>query len=237
MVDTVKDIRRQFADLLHEYDGHSETLEILGASFKVTENVVFGTIDENYAKRELAWYNSMSLCVDDIPGETPVIWKQVSSNKEHLINSNYGFLMFSPKNYSQYNHVIRQLKNNKNSRQAVAIYIRPTIHSEWDSDGKSDFICTNAVHYEIRNNKLHVVVQMRSNDAIFGFKNDLIWQKYVTTMLLSDLMSTYPLLEMGEIIWQVASLHIYKRHFYLVDHYSRTKQISVKKSEYTGKWE
>lgn len=237
MVDTVKDIRKQFVDLLYNYDGKSDTLEILGASFKITESVIFGTVDEDYARRELEWYNSKSLCVDDIPGKTPQIWNDVSSTHGNLINSNYGYLMFSQENHNQYLNVISQLKINKDTRQAVAIYTRPEIHNEWYKDGMSDFICTNAVHYEIRDNKLHIVVQMRSNDGIFGFKNDVIWQKYVAAQILSDLMSTYPLLEMGDIIWQVASFHIYKRHFYLVDNYSYSKQVTIKKNDYAGKWE
>lgn len=236
MVDTNKDIRKTFVELLRNYDGVSETLEILGASFKITEPVIFGAIDEDYAKRELEWYNSMSLSVLDIPGTTPTIWCQVASDSGKLINSNYGYLMFSEDNHNQYLNVLGHLKKNKNTRQAVAIYTRPEIHGEWNTDGMSDFICTNAVHYEIRDNKLHTVVQMRSNDGVFGFKNDVIWQKYVATQLLSDLMSTYPLLEIGEMIWQVASFHIYKRHFYLIDSYSYSKRLSIKKSEYRGKW-
>jgi thymidylate synthase len=110
------------------------------------------------------------------------------------------------------------------------------MHYDYNKDGMSDFICTNAVHYEIRNNQLNVIVQMRSGDGVFGYKNDYAWQKYIQIKLLSELTWEYPKLELGQIIWQVASFHIYERHFYLVDNFIQTGNISVKKSDYIGKY-
>ena len=39
--------------------------------------------------------------VQDIPGETPKIWKDVASNLG-VINSNYGYLIWSNDNWSCY---------------------------------------------------------------------------------------------------------------------------------------
>jgi thymidylate synthase len=72
----------------------------------------------------------------------------------------------------------------------------------------NDFICTNAVSYYVENDVLNAVVQMRSNDAVYGYKNDLAWQKEVLRMLASDLE-----MEPGKIIWQVQNLHVYERHY------------------------
>jgi thymidylate synthase len=52
---------------------------------------------------------------------------------------------------------------------------------------------------------------MRSNDAIFGYKNDKAWQQHVLDKMANQLD-----IESGEIIWQVGSLHIYERHFGLI---------------------
>lgn len=234
MTDSIKDIRTAFVIKLQSRDlTETNTLEIVGASFCADAPAIFGTVSENYAQRELLWYKSRSLRVEDIPGITPKIWENISSTKGE-INSNYGELVFG--NYDQYNHVLQTLFDDKNSRRAVAIYTRPTMHTDFEKDGMQDFICTNAVHYEIRDNKLHVVVQMRSNDAVFGYKNDYIWQRYIQTQLLGELMPKYPLLEAGNIIWQVASLHIYERHFYLVDHFRNYGKISVAKENYKGQY-
>ena len=96
------------------------------------------------------------------------------------------------------------------------IYNRPSIQVEYDENGKNDFICTNAVTYYIRDNYLHCVVQMRSNDVIFGYRNDYAWQKEIQTRLHEDLNATGMELKLGQMMWQVQNLHVYERHFDLV---------------------
>ena len=98
------------------------------------------------------------------------------------------------------------------------IYTRPTMHTDYCRDGMSDFCCTNAVQYLIRDSKLHVVVQMRSNDLIFGYKNDRAWQVEVQSRLLKDLnLKGENAYTAGDIIWNVGSLHVYERHFDLIN--------------------
>jgi len=230
----ITDYRNEFVRKLENKEIFNGTLEILGASFVANERAIFGSVSQVYLQREIAWYLSESLKVSDLEG-TPQIWKNIAS-ADGLINSNYGYLLFSEGNHLQYANVRDTLIANVNSRQAVAIYSRPTIHQDSIENGMQDFICTNAVHYEIRDNKLHVIVQMRSNDAVFGYKNDYSWQKYIQSLLISDLIPTYPFLEAGDITWQVASFHVYERHFYLVDHFAQTGEIKVSPSTYKGKY-
>lgn len=216
MYNIVEDIRNEFAYKLKDNDFVTDksgvkTLEIINASFIADEPSIFGTPSADYIRRELEWYESESLNVNDIPGQTPQIWEQISDN-DGKINSNYGYLVFSSENHHQYKRVREELSLNPNSRRAVMIYQRPTMHYDYNVNGMSDFICTNAVQYLIRNNKLHAVVQMRSNDVIFGYNNDWAWQKYVQLKLAKELM-----VEAGDIQWSVGSLHIYERHFNLVE--------------------
>ncbi len=177
--------------------------------------MIFGNINLDYVKREISWYESMSLNVKDIPGNTPKIWEMIASDKGE-INSNYGWCIYSKQNERQYENVLKKLLNNPLDRQAVMIYTRPTMHCDATRDGMQDFMCTNAVQYLIRNNKLSCVVQMRSNDVLFGYKNDRAWQLDVLTNLYKDLVRDYPDLKMGDIHWNVGSLHVYERHFKLV---------------------
>lgn len=221
---TTADIRTAFSQKLFSTDDTHllDDIELIGVSFIANEDTIFGAPNDEYIQRELQWYDSMSLSVDDIPGDTPFIWREVS-DKNGLINSNYGFLVYSEENGAQYDNVLAKLLSHKNSRQAVAVYTRPSIHGEWNTDGRKDFICTNAVQYLIRDGRLHTVVQMRSNDAIFGYRNDFAWQDTVRRRLLSDLrLDGYPSLELGEMIWQVGSLHIYPRHFHLIKQFAQT---------------
>ena len=204
----------------------STTIEIMGRSFIADEEAIFGEVNWDWVKREEAWYRSMSLNVNVIPGWAPLVWKAVA-DKDGFINSNYGYLMFSAANGSQYENVLAELRRNPASRRATAIYTRPTMWSEYNANGMSDFICTNAVGYLIRNGAIHAHVQMRSNDTVFGYKNDRAWQRHILEQLATDLS-----VEVGDIYWTVTSLHIYARHFYLVDHFARTGQLNVSKDRY-----
>lgn len=211
----------------------SDTIEILGASFIADEPSIFGKPDEDYIKREIEWYLSQSLSVNEFPGGAPKIWKAVAS--EHgSINSNYGYLIFNEENYLQYDSALEELLKNHASRRASMIYTRPQMHWNCNQYGMSDFVCTNVVQYFIRNNHMHAVVQMRSNDAIFGYKNDYAWQRFILEKITTDynMQSQFSKVIPGTITWQVASLHIYEKHFYLLDHYSKTGQLSITKSEY-----
>jgi thymidylate synthase len=185
-----------------------KTIEIIGATFEANHPTIFGEINEDYVERELQWYKSMSLFVEDIPGKTPAIWQQVA-DRSGKINSNYGWAVWHKDNYLQYAHVLNELTFSPNSRRAVMIYTRPSMWEDYNKDGMSDFMCTNAVQYMIRDEQLVAIVQMRSNDVVFGYRNDYAWQKYVADRLSQDLKLTK---EPG-IVWQVGNLHVYERHF------------------------
>lgn len=216
----VEDIRNEFRRLLKEQEfvvdkTGVKVVEIVGASFVADEDVIFGTTDRSYVEREIAWYESQSRNINDIPPPVPEIWKKVAT-KEGLINSNYGWCTWSEENFFQYDNCWKELVANPYSRRAVMIYTRPSMWYDYKVDGMSDFICTNVVQYLIRNMRLEVVVQMRSNDAVYGYKNDVAWARHVQERLRLDLSSVhYPGLQLGDITWQVGSLHLYERHFHL----------------------
>tara|TARA_B100001063_G_C16716368_1_gene530965 strand:- start:34 stop:711 length:678 start_codon:yes stop_codon:yes gene_type:complete len=194
-----------------------KTIEIIGANFIADKPAIFGTPNQEYIEQELRWYDSKSTNINDIydDREPPQAW-QYSANKHGEINSNYGHLIWSSKYFKQYDKVLNELLINPDSRRASMIYQRPSIWKEYKENGKNDFICTNAVTYYIRDNALHCVVQMRSNDVIFGYRNDYAWQKHVFDMLRDDLYYQGVPLELGHIHWQVQNLHVYERHFDLV---------------------
>jgi|SRR6056300_86035 thymidylate synthase len=219
---TIKDIRSYFISALENEEYVEDktgvkTLDLVGASFLADAPAIFGTPNEEYISREIDWYESQSLNVEDIPGETPAIWKSISSDSGK-INSNYGYLINSEENFNQYQKVLRQLLVDRQSRRAVMIYQRPTMHEDFCVDGMSDFICTNAVQYLIRGNKVNAVVQMRSNDVIFGYRNDYAWQLHVLQNLVADInrLGAPSFFLTGDITWQVGSLHVYERHFKFV---------------------
>lgn len=199
-----------------------KTIELVGASFIADEPSIFGPLNDEYIKKELDWYLSQSLYVKDIGDPVPKIWTAVSDS-EGKINSNYGYLIYSKENGEQFDYVLDELLANKDSRRAVMIYTRPSMHTEYSTAGMSDFICTNAVQYLIRDGALHTVVQMRSNDVVFGYRNDYAWQHYVSSSLLKQyndrLYEESDEIVLGSITWQVGSLHVYERHFPMIEDY------------------
>lgn len=211
----VADVRKWFLDLKEREEYVTDKtgckmIEVVGATFLADEDAIFGTVNRDYVDREIEWYQSMSRNVNDIPGGAPVAWKACAA-KDGRINSNYGYLIWSEDNYEQYWKVVAELKKNPESRRASMIYTRPSIWNEYNLDGMSDFICTNAVQYLIRDKKVLALVQMRSNDLVYGYKNDRAWQDHVHKLLAHDLN-----LEQGEMIWHAGSLHVYEKHFSLI---------------------
>jgi len=98
----VEDIRNHFIDELMDSNFVTDktgvkTIEMIGATFEANEPTIFGDVNDDYIQRELEWYESMSLYVDDIPGITPAIWQQVA-DRGGKINSNYGWAIYHKDN-------------------------------------------------------------------------------------------------------------------------------------------
>lgn len=215
---TINQIRQYFINELSSKNftidrTGSKTIELIGASFYADEPAIFGVPNDEYIRDEIEWYKSQSTNIFDIyddDKEPPMAWK-LTANEHGEINSNYGHLIWSEKYYGQFEQVVLELTRNPDSRRASMIYTRPSIWEEYNENGKNDFICTNSVTYYIRDGELHCVVQMRSNDVIFGYRNDYAWQEYVLAELATELD-----VDVGSIYWQVQNLHVYERHFNLV---------------------
>lgn len=216
------DIRKELvkkyvdADFVIDKSGQ-QMVEIIGATFVADSDTIIRSANMDYVARELQWYESQSLYVDDIPGKTPEIWNQVSS-KHGRINSNYGYLVWSEENCSQYYNVLNELLNHPNSRRATMIYNRPSMHMDFQSDGMNDFICTYANQFFIRDGKLISHYIMRSNCSVFGYCNDYHWAKYIQECLAEDLQ-----VEVGDLIWTASSFHVYEMHFKHLEEYINGK--------------
>jgi len=216
---TVRDVRDYFVGAKnHDYAMTTDKtgvkcLELIGASFLADEAAIFGEPNIEYIQKEISWYESQSLNIKDIYGDKrrpPEAWEYAAS-PEGFINSNYGHLIYSEENGYQYENCKIELKKYPHGRRAIMVYNRPEIWADYNLLGMSDFICTNAVAYYIRNGRLDCCVQMRSNDVVYGYKNDYAWQQYVLHNLAYELD-----LEPGKMIWQVQNLHVYEKHFDLV---------------------
>ena len=202
------------------------SLIVLSSTFisLIVNNLNYGIDFKGGILLELRSKNLNSSDINDIREfeDPPKCW-EYSANKHGEINSNYGHLIFNDKYHNQYGQVLDELIRNPDSRRACMVYNRPSIWMEYNENGKNDFICTNSVTYYIRDNILHAVVQMRSNDVVFGYKNDYAWQFEIMNRLVKDWndckfeeYDTGNKISLGSMIWQVQNLHVYERHFELV---------------------
>lgn len=210
---TTKQVREIFKGKFA--NGHTEggTVEMIGLNMLADAPYIFREPNQSYIDAEIEWYESQSRSVDDLAkiyGRRVGIWDSVAS-KDGLINSNYGWCIYSEENGNQFMNVVYTLSTDPNSRQAVMVYNRPEMHNDATENGRRDFMCTHSVHYMIRNGKLISLVNMRSNDLVFGYNNDYAWQKHVQTKLATLLE-----VKVGEMIWNVGNAHVYERHFNLL---------------------
>ena len=195
----------------------SKTIEIQNAHFIADKAWIVREPNYEYFNRELEWYLSQSLNVNDIPGGAPTMWK-ACADKDGFIHSNYGWVIFSDENGNQFMHCKNKLLEDKHTREAVMIYDRPSMQTEYNKNGMHDFMCTQYVQYFIneRDGKEYVdcIVNIRSNDAVFGYDNDCLWFDYVLNLLADYLTNVHGReTNKGIIYWNAGSLHVYERHF------------------------
>ena len=202
--------------------GQETYVELIARKLQLDPYAPYIYIDKNfqtpkkYVKAELDWYKSMDLSIIGHEGiESNPTWQSCCTKDEKKeINSNYGWCVFSEENGSQYDNCLEVLKKDKTTRNAIIMYNRPEIYKDYKRDGMHDMICTFMSHFFIRNNRLYMIHNMRSNDVRYGFIcSDLAWNCFVYQNMYEDLKSTYPDLEVGTIIWTSDSMHLYSRHF------------------------
>ena len=202
--------------------GQETYVELIARKVQLDPYAPYIYIDKNfqtpkkYVEAELDWYKSMDLSIIGHEGiESNPTWQSCCTKDEKKeINSNYGWCVFSEENGSQYDNCLEVLKKDKTTRNAIIMYNRPEIYKDYKRDGMHDMICTFMSHFFIRNNKLYMIHNMRSNDIRYGFIcSDLAWNCFVYQNMYEDLKSTYPDLEVGTIIWTSDSMHLYSRHF------------------------
>ena len=213
MYNTVETVRQMFKK--HTITSTDKTgvkmRELLNVQFIATEPTIYGKVNDDWNRRELDWFLNESLNTRDIEPPIPKVWQDVS-DCDGYINSNYGWCVFSGANGSQYDHVLNKLKANPNTRQGQIIYTRPTMHTDWNRNGMSDFMCCSNTVHQIRDGLLVSSIYFRSQDAVYGYKGDYHWMKYVHDCLAKDLN-----VKSGDMFWNVANLHVYEKHFHLMN--------------------
>lgn len=112
---------------------------------------------------------------------------------------------YGPRYMSQINQVFEKLIVDRDTRQAVmTFWIQNPMPSK-------DIPCTISLQFLIRDNELHLVANMRSSDIYMGFPYDVFSFSMIARTTLMMINPTYPSLELGQLIFNAASLHLYDK--------------------------
>lgn len=190
------------------------TLEIKNPLLSTYDNIRRGSQDK-YIAAELLWYFAGRNDVAYIK-KYAKFWESIQ-NEDGTVNSAYGNLIFTERNdhmYNQYGWALDSLSKDKDSRQAILHFNKPS--HQWSRN--KDFVCTMYGIFHIRNNRLDFTVTMRSNDAILGTPTDVAFFTCLQQQMLSHLqILKYPDLKLGKYTHIVNSYHLYDKHFELVE--------------------
>jgi len=169
----------------------------------------------DYVMAEILWYISGN-------NETAWIstyskfWEAISDDGK-TANSAYGARIFKQHEYhdawtsadtliswNQWQYVKDELTRDRDSRRGV-IHIRQPQDSML---AVKDMPCTLNLQFFIRDEKLHLIVQMRSNDLILGTALDVPAFTFMQEMMAMELG-----LELGFYYHTSNSMHVYDRHY------------------------
>ncbi len=182
-----------------------------------------------YFAGELAWYLKKDRDIEYINNFSS-FWKNITNPGTNEINSNYGSLVLN----EQLEWVIESLIKDRNSRQAIAFFNRP----QFQFEGNKDFVCTMYANFFIRNNKLHMKIQMRSNDIFYGLTFDAPFFSFLHQTVYQAVWKERVLngeddiLELGTYYHCADNIHFYERHFELAN---KIKSADNKFDEYSLK--
>lgn len=154
-----------------------------------------------YAIGEMLWYNSKNPKFSAISPYSK-FWEKLSDDGE-TVNSNYGYCIREKFGFDQWEMVKKLLTSDESSRQCV-IHIKEA-RNIVDNPTK-DLNCTIALQFLVRDNKLHLITTMRSNDIWLGLPYDLF---NFTCMQIQMAMELN--LDIGIYYHNAGSLHLYKR--------------------------
>jgi thymidylate synthase len=214
--DAYKELRRLLLDADEVCPRGQKTKEILGAHFAI-ENPLSRLGYHPLRKYSLAFAMAEALLLfqsDDSVKFPAFFNKNIAqfSDDGKRLHGSYGYRISR-----DLQHIVDKLNDDTDSRQAVL-----NIYQSSDMTcGTKDVPCTIALHFMVRNNMLDLHVYMRSNDIIWGTMYDI-----VAFTVLQEVIANTLGMSIGTYYHSASSLHVYDRHFGLLEAMETLKPIS-----------
>lgn len=203
----------------------------------VTHDADRNKVIESYTKKECELYNSGTNRAEDF-GKASKFWLTLA-NPDNTVNSAYGYLIKYKKSHGNpiyeladtlktmtreavseaisemavdtmrtpWEWCVDALRSDKDTRQAILRFSLP----EHFYKGNRDLPCTMHANFHIREDRLYLSVNMRSNDLMLGLVYDLPWFISLMDDMALELKDLYPALIKGHYTHKVDSMHIYDR--------------------------
>ena len=202
-----------YCDLLNNSIKTKTTYELINYTFSLNIDTFIcpyeKIFDIDKAHKMFDWYKRADEYDCSIEEYFPG-YKNVKNKNVPYYNSNYGLYIYKE---NQFDICLEKLKKDSESRQAQIIINRQEI---LHNNSTLDKLCTQTLSFLIRDNKLFMITNMRSNDAINLMPYDVY--SFTTLMLImhDKLLDYYPNLEVGKYIHNVLSLHVYNNDIELL---------------------
>lgn len=178
-------------------------LELIGASLELSNPRARLSRSETKGKPfsclgELLWYLSGSNQLDQIKWYIPAY--EFDAEADGTLHGAYGPRLTNAQGQNQLQNVVDLLRTRKTSRRAVI-----QLFSALDlAASYKEIPCTTTIQFLCREEQLHCIVTMRSNDAFKGLPHDI----FCFTML-QEILAREIGIEVGTYKHFAGSLHLY----------------------------
>jgi thymidylate synthase len=177
------------------------TKELIGYSFSL-EDPAYNVVTQATRKVSLPFMAAEGMWILSGSNDARLITPYNSNIKAFADDGLFFRGAYGPKVMDQMPYIIQTLRDDPESRQALL-----TIWRERPGPSK-DIPCTITMQFFVRDQRLHMVVYMRSNDAWLGLPYDVynftLIQRYVASLLVLDV---------GRYHHHVGSLHLYQKNW------------------------
>lgn len=147
---------------------------------------------------EFLWYMTANNSVDVV---TPYIKNWGNFADDGKVNSNYGVYF-----KRQVAGILDKIKSDRYTRQAiVSIY-----NESFNNYNGKDTPCTLSVHFQLREDKLNMTVNMRSNDVVHGLPLDMFQFSLFQEIIANEIGC-----DVGSYVHVANNLHVYENFFNL----------------------
>lgn len=194
--------------------GRGDFKEIFGACLHLTNPLARLSRSESKGKvysalGEFLWYLSKETRLDFIDYYVPGRFQE-ESDDQVTVRSGYGERLQAWRGTNQLDNIVQLLRKHRTSRRAtIQLFDASDLTERYAS-----IPCTCTLQFLVRDDRLHMFVAMRSNDAYLGLPHDIF-----SFTMIQEMVARAVGAEIGEYKHCAGSLHLYEKHFEAAQQY------------------